>query len=64
MARPLPGSGELPRATGRALRRRRSRAGALPTGHVDHAAALALGRGTEEEGELQVLRRVGADLVK
>ena len=30
---------ELPRATGRALRRRRRRAGALPWGHFDHARA-------------------------
>eukprot|EP00964_Phaeocystis_antarctica_P124801 scaffold88437_cov84-Phaeocystis_antarctica.AAC.5 len=30
VARPLPGSAELPRAARRALRRHRSRAGALP----------------------------------
>ena len=34
----LPGSAELPRTTRRALRRRRSRAGALPRLHFDHAA--------------------------
>eukprot|EP00964_Phaeocystis_antarctica_P042492 scaffold24360_cov67-Phaeocystis_antarctica.AAC.3 len=35
---PLPGSAELPRAARRALRRHRSRAGALPGLHFDHAA--------------------------
>ena len=30
-------------------------------GKVPLGAALTLGRGTEEEGQLQVLRRVGAD---
>eukprot|EP00964_Phaeocystis_antarctica_P040166 scaffold22962_cov64-Phaeocystis_antarctica.AAC.5 len=35
---PLPGSAELPRAAGCALKRHRSRAGALPRGHLDHAA--------------------------
>ena len=34
----LPGSPELPRAARRALRRHRSRAGALPRGHFDYAA--------------------------
>ena len=33
-------------------------------GEAALGAALALGRGPEEEGKLQVLRRVGADLVK
>ena len=37
--RPLPGSAELPRAARRALRRHRSRAGALSKGHFAHAAA-------------------------
>ena len=37
MARSLPGSAELPRAARSALRRHRSRAGALPGGHFDHA---------------------------
>ena len=37
-----PGSAELPRAARRALRRHRSRAGARPRGHFDHAGALGL----------------------
>jgi len=41
---------------GRQLLAAEARRGELPLG-----AALALGRGTEEEGKLQVLRRVGAD---
>ena len=38
MVGPRPGSAELPRAARRALKRRRSRAGALPRLHFDHAA--------------------------
>ena len=37
VARPLPGSAELPRAARPDLRRRRSRAGALSRLHIDHA---------------------------
>ena len=37
VGRPLTGSTELPRATRRALGRHRSRAGAPPRGHFDHA---------------------------
>ena len=37
MAEPRPGSAERIRTAWRALRRRRSRAGALPRGHFDHA---------------------------
>eukprot|EP00964_Phaeocystis_antarctica_P148511 scaffold115390_cov56-Phaeocystis_antarctica.AAC.2 len=38
VARSLPGSTELPGAARHALRRRRVRAGALPSRHFDHAA--------------------------
>ena len=38
VARPRPGSAALPRAVRCALRRHRSRAGAPPRGHFDHAA--------------------------
>eukprot|EP00964_Phaeocystis_antarctica_P064148 scaffold38563_cov39-Phaeocystis_antarctica.AAC.3 len=38
VGRPLPGSVERHRATRRAVRRRGSRAGALPRGHFEHAA--------------------------
>ena len=37
VGRPLPGSAELPRATKRAQWRHMSRAGALPSGHFEHA---------------------------
>eukprot|EP00964_Phaeocystis_antarctica_P047692 scaffold27609_cov39-Phaeocystis_antarctica.AAC.2 len=37
MAGSCPWSAEMPRAARRALRRRRSRAGALARGHFDHA---------------------------
>eukprot|EP00964_Phaeocystis_antarctica_P081683 scaffold51110_cov54-Phaeocystis_antarctica.AAC.1 len=40
VGRPVSGSAALPRAAGRALRRHRSRAGALPRGRFDHAALL------------------------
>ena len=39
VAVPRPGSAELPRAARSALKRRWSRAGALPVGHFDHVAA-------------------------
>ena len=42
VCRPLPGSAELPRAARRALGRHRSRAGALPSGHFDHAGTPLL----------------------
>ena len=42
VGRPLPGSAELPRAARRALGRHRSRAGALPSGHFDHAGTPLL----------------------
>eukprot|EP00964_Phaeocystis_antarctica_P149783 scaffold117006_cov71-Phaeocystis_antarctica.AAC.2 len=41
VGRPPLGRAELPRATRRALRRRKSRAGALPRGHFDHAVPPA-----------------------
>ena len=51
MGRPRPGSAELPRAARRALGRRRSRAGALPRGHVDHAAMPPLRKSCVEDPE-------------
>ena len=42
VGRPFPGSAELPGAARRALRRHRTRAGALPEGQFDHAAVLSL----------------------
>ena len=42
VGRSLPGSAELPRAARRALRRRESRAGALPRLHFDRAVLLVL----------------------
>eukprot|EP00964_Phaeocystis_antarctica_P098444 scaffold64469_cov44-Phaeocystis_antarctica.AAC.4 len=43
VGRPLPGSAELPRAAGCALRRHRSRAEALPRVHFDHATVPSTG---------------------
>jgi len=42
VGRPFPGSAELPKAARRALGRHRSRAGALPSGHFDHAGTPLL----------------------
>ena len=73
MAELRPGSAALPRVARRALRRRRSRAGALPRGHFDHAGvqravrAARQGRGVEEVVRLVRVRvrvrvRVGVRL--
>ena len=63
VTRPLLGSAELPRAARRALRRHRSRIGALPRGHLDHAAArsagwLAVLRGHLVRDRVRVMVRV------
>eukprot|EP00964_Phaeocystis_antarctica_P108048 scaffold72694_cov75-Phaeocystis_antarctica.AAC.5 len=57
VARPPPGSAELPKAVRRALRRRRGRAGALPRLHFDHAGTLTMlaGRHDEYVGTMRVL---------
>ena len=52
VGRPLPGSAELPRAARRVLRRHRSRAGALPRVHSDHASVRAEAMAARQRGGL------------
>eukprot|EP00964_Phaeocystis_antarctica_P087907 scaffold55895_cov39-Phaeocystis_antarctica.AAC.1 len=62
VGRPLPASLEPPRAARRALRRRRSRAGALPRGHFELAAVQAGVRVVDPSVDLHARQPLGLRL--